>query len=159
MRATPLPTAVALVGTLALTAAALAAFLGGPLVPVEAVLALFTALFALRVAGQIGVAACAPGWLPPMDEWNFVPYRVLLPAQLVILALMIALVAGLAEPGQGWAHVLVVSAFVYWAAMGVRYAIRMARMPAQRWLGGAIPIVFHCVLAAFLFVLGVSHAG
>jgi hypothetical protein len=122
-------------------------------------LALFTALFALRVVGQVGVAAFAPGWLPPMAEWNFVPYRLLLPAQVLILALMVALVAGLAEPGPGWARALVVSAFVYWSAMGVRYAIRMARMPEERWLGGAIPIVFHCVLAAFLFVLGVSHAG
>jgi len=159
MRTTPLPTAAALIATLALTAVALAVFLGGAPVPVEAFLALYTALFALRVVGQIGVAAFAPGWLPPMDEWNFVPYRVLLPAQILIFALMVALVAGLADPGQAWARALVVSAFVYWAAMGVRYAIRMARMPAERWLGGAIPIVFHCVLAAFLFVLGVSHAG
>jgi hypothetical protein len=30
----------------------------------------------------------------------------------------------------------------------------MARRPEQRWFGGTVPIVFHCVLAAFLFVLG-----
>jgi hypothetical protein len=27
----------------------------------------------------------------------------------------------------------------------------MRRHPDQRWLGGTIPIVFHVVLAAFLF--------
>jgi hypothetical protein len=34
----------------------------------------------------------------------------------------------------------------------------MARRPEQRWLGGTIPIVFHWVLAVFLFVLGASQA-
>jgi uncharacterized protein len=128
-------------------------------VAAEAYLVLFTALFLLRVVGELGVAAFRPGWLPPMDEWTFVPYHVLLPAQVLVLALMVALIAGLAEPGQETAQALVAAALVYWAAMGVRYAIRMARMPDQRWLGGAIPIVFHCVLAAFLFVYGASHAG
>jgi hypothetical protein len=159
MRTTPLPTAIALVATLALTSSALAAFLAGGPITASAYLVLFAALFALRVVGQIGVAAFRPSWLPPMDEWNFVPYRVLLPVQLVLLVLMGALVAGSAEPGRGLARGLVASALVYWAAMGVRYAVRMTRRPDQRWLGGGIPIVFHCVLAAFLFVLGASHAG
>jgi uncharacterized protein len=42
--------------------------------------------------------------------------------------------------------------------MAVRYAVRMARRPGERWFGGAIPIVFHCVLAAWLFVFGSFHA-
>jgi hypothetical protein len=154
-----LPTAIALLATLALTSSALAAFLAGAPVTAGAYLILFAGLFALRVAGQIGVAAFRPSWLPPMAEWNFVPYRVLLPVQLVLLALMGALVAGSAEPGRGLARGLVAASLVYWAAMGVRFAVRMIRRPDQRWLGGTIPIVFHCVLAAFLFVLGASHAG
>lgn len=158
MRSTPLPTAIWLVATLALTAASLGAFLSGLPVPVHVHLLLFTALFVTRVAGQVGVAVLRPGWLPPMHEWNFVPYRVLLPAQVSILALMVALVAGSAEPGPAAARGLVGSAFVYWAAMGARYAIRMARLSAERWFGGAVPIVFHCVLAAFLFVYGASYA-
>lgn len=52
---------------------------------------------------------------------------------------------------QGWVRIVR-------AAMGVPYTLRMTRRPAERWLGGAIPIVFHCVLAAFLFVLGVANA-
>ena len=158
MRSTPLPTAIALVATLAVTASALAAFLTETPIPVGGYLAVFTALFALRVVGQIGVAAFRPSWLPPMDEWNLVPYFVLLPAQLVILALMGALVIGSAELGQKLALGVVAFAFVYWAAMAVRYALRMTRRPPERWLGGTIPIVFHCVLASFLFVLGASNA-
>jgi hypothetical protein len=34
----------------------------------------------------------------------------------------------------------------------------MQRRPEQRWSGGAIPIVFHFVLAAFVYTLGSYHA-
>lgn len=158
MRSAPLPTALALLATLAVTGAALAAFVAGSEAPPEAFLLLFTALFGVRVAGQVGVRLFRPRFLPPMDEWNFVPYRLLLPAQLVIITAMGALVAGRAEPGPPVARALVACSFVYWAAMAARYARRMLRTPDQRWFGGAIPIVFHCVLATFLFVLGASHA-
>jgi hypothetical protein len=158
MRSTPLLTGIALLATLAVTATALGAFLARAPVSVGAYLVLFIALFALRVLGQIGVAAFQPVWLPSMDQWNLVPYCVLLPAQLVILALMGTIVVRHAEPDPALARGLVAFAFVYWAAMAVRYVVRMSRRPAERWFGGAIPIVFHCVLAAFLFVLGASHA-
>jgi hypothetical protein len=52
---------------------------------------------------------------------------------------------------------LVAAAFAYWGAMAVRYVLRMRR-PSERWFGGAIPIFFHCVLAGFVFVLGVALA-
>lgn len=152
---TPLPTVVALMATLAVTAGALASFLAGPPPAAEVYLVLFTALFAVRVAGQIVVAIRRPGWLPPMDDWNLVPYRLLLPVQLALIPLMLA--AGFRDPGPRLATGLVALAFLYWAAMGARYAIRMVRGPDQRWFGGTIPIVFHCVLASFVFVLGASH--
>ena len=47
---------------------------------------------------------------------------------------------------------------VYAAAMPLRYTIRMARRPEQRWFGGTIPMVFHLVLASYLYVLGCFHA-
>jgi hypothetical protein len=154
---TPRPTAVALLATLAATGAALAAFLLDAPVPTAAYLALFTALFLVRIAGQVGVALARAVWLPPMDEWNLVPYRVLLPTQLAILALMAAIVWAPLEPRPAVASALVAFAFVYWGAMAIRYCVRMARRPSARWLGGTIPIVFHCVLAAFVFVLGAAH--
>jgi hypothetical protein len=155
---TPRATAVWLVGTLELTAATLAAFLAGAWISPALCLALFTALFATRVAGQLLVLVRAPTWLPPMREWNFMPYRYLLPTQLALLALMTAFVVAPPSSHPTAGRILVGLSFVYWGAMGVRYAIRMTRMPAARWLGGAIPIVFHCVLAAFVFVLGFSYA-
>jgi hypothetical protein len=34
----------------------------------------------------------------------------------------------------------------------------MRRRPAARWFGGTIPIVFHLVLATYLYALGGFHA-
>src|SRR5262245_54474475 len=41
--------------------------------------------------------------------------------------------------------------------MVIRYVIRMALYPHERWTGGSIPIFFHWVLAAFLLVLAHYH--
>ena len=41
--------------------------------------------------------------------------------------------------------------------MVIRYVIRMALYPPERWIGGSIPIVFHWVLAAFILVVGRYH--
>ena len=43
--------------------------------------------------------------------------------------------------------------------MVVRYAVRMARRPDQRWTGGTIPIIFHVVLAAFQWTFAQYHVG
>lgn len=129
-----------------------------------AFLAFFGALFVVRVAGQVLVAARAPAWLPPMGEWNLTPYRLLLPTQLVIIGVMAWLVTDLARgsgvlserrPGFGW--LLIGFSLVYAVSMVVRYAMRMRRRPEARWFGGAIPIVFHVVLAAFVFTWGRYH--
>jgi hypothetical protein len=47
---------------------------------------------------------------------------------------------------------------VYASAIVLRYALRMTRRPDQRWFGGTIPIVFHLVLASFVYVYGSFHA-
>jgi hypothetical protein len=153
---TPWPTKLALIVTLAVTAGALFLFLGAGRDQAGAVLVVLTILFSTRVSGQLLVLARGPRWLPPMTDWNLLPYRLLLPLQAVVLAAMIVacvrVLQGSAVPGVG--RVCVALSFVYWAALAVRYAVRMARRPDQRWFGGTVPIVFHCVLAAFLFVLG-----
>ena len=169
---TPWPTKTVLVATLAVTAVALglviARQLGGTLEAGELapVLWLLTALFAVRIAGQVLVALRAPRWLPPMEDWNLVPYRVLLPIQLAILGVMIWIDASFsAESGPpterseaiGW--FLVVFSVVYAGSMVVRYAVRMRRRPEARWFGGTIPMVFHLVLATYLFALGSFHVG
>ena len=158
---------VVLVATLAVTAIAVADVLRrDELSPrtTAAFLALFSALFLLRVVGQMIVVLRAPRWLPPSEQWHLMPYRLLLPIQLAFLAAMAALVAGLAtEQGLlaerhaafGWS--LVGLSVAYAASMAVRYAVRMRRRPGERWFGGAIPIVFHVVLAAFLLTWGRYH--
>ena len=127
-------------------------------------LLLFSVLFLLRVAGQVLVVLRAPSWLPPMHQWHLMPYRLLLPIQLGFILVMALIEVGLAtaigpfvnrEPGLG--RFLIGFSFVYAGAMLLRYAVRMYRQPRERWFGGAIPIVFHFVLAAFLFTWGKYH--
>jgi len=169
---TPSPTKIALVGVLAATAGAFAAIvqlqLAGTLSADELapILWLLTALFAIRVTGQVLVALRGPAWLPPMDEWNLVPYHILVPVQLVILGVMTWIDASFsADAGPpvdrtaafGWA--LIALSAIYAGAMAVRYAVRMRRRPEARWFGGTIPIVFHLVLATYLYSLGSFHVG
>jgi hypothetical protein len=99
-----------------------------------------------------------------MQQWNLMPYRLLVPIQLLFLAVMASIVVGLAredgrlaEQSVAFGRFLVGLSLAYAATMAVRYAVRMRRRPTERWFGGAIPIVFHVVLAAFLFTWGWYH--
>ena len=64
----------------------------------------------------------------------------------------------MAQPHGVLGFSLIWFSYVYVGAMVIRYAVRMGRRPEQRWSGGAIPIVFHFVLAAFVHTLGSYHA-
>jgi hypothetical protein len=46
---------------------------------------------------------------------------------------------------------------VYFVAMVVRYVWTVALAPGRRWFDGAIPIVFHWVLALYVYVLSRYH--
>jgi hypothetical protein len=128
---------------------------------------IFTILLIGRVLGQLLVATYAPRWLPPMDEWQsgLVSYPVLLASQALVLALMISISVDFSRGAGFWvgprAQGLGLAAlwwsYVYFAAMIVRYAIRMTRRPDQRWLGGTIPIIFHSFVAAFQWTFGTFH--
>ena len=103
-----------------------------------------------------------------MSEWysGLLPYPLLLPAQIAILAVQACISLQLARghgmfvrPRPRVGRVLIVFSVVYFAAMALRYAVTMTWYPERRWLGtGTIPIVFHWVLAAYLFTLGRHHA-
>ena len=45
-------------------------------------------------------------------------------------------------------------ACLYFAGMVFRYVITMIRRPERRWFGGTIPIIFHSIVAAFLWTWG-----
>lgn len=124
------------------------------------------ALFVLRVAGQALVAFLGVPWLPPMREWysGLLEYRFLLPSQLLIIVVLAAVCRDFTR-GHGWfvtpsariGRWILWFGYAYFAAMIARYLIRMAFHAEARWLGGVIPIVFHCVLATFLILLGRHH--
>ena len=125
---------------------------------------LLTVLFLLRVAGQALVAFTGAPFLPPMAEWSsgLIPYPVLLAAQIAMLAWMAAINTRIARGGRlsarpGIGRGLRRVAGVYFAGMVLRYAVSMAVYPERRWLHGTIPIVFHWVLAGYLFTLGAYH--
>jgi hypothetical protein len=107
--------------------------------------------FIARVAGQMIVLRRAPSRLPPMKDWysGLVPYPVLLPVQLAIVALMIWMIRNPPKPRA--ARAITVFAILYAAAMLVRFILLRTQHPELQWYeGGMIPILFHWVLATFL---------
>jgi hypothetical protein len=118
-------------------------------------------LFAARVIGQLEVFLLAPDWLPPMEAWfsGLLPYHLLLPAQIVLLIAMAAMAANprlrngsFAADHPGAASMMRVLALMYFAFMAGRLVLDYLEHGAEFWRHGAIPVVFHWVLALFLLV-------
>ena len=124
-------------------------------------MAVLLLLFLGRVVGQVLAATTAPSWLPPMTRWysGLMPYRYLLPTQIVFLAMMTAITVGVYRRAAPLGTLSATAgAWIIWAsylyalgmvARSIRYALAK---PERR--GVLIPIVFHFVLAAFLFTYG-----
>ena len=127
---------------------------------------ILTGLFVLRVVGQMLVEFLHVSFLPPSEAWysGLIPYPVLLPSQIAIVALQIKIDLDFTRQA-GWAYgpsrragrFLLWFGSVYLAAMIVRFVIRMAIYPDQPWAGATIAIIFHWVLAAYLLVVGYHH--
>ncbi len=120
-------------------------------------------LFVLRVLGQLLVAVFHVSFLPPMEAWmsGAISYPVLLVLQLCIIVLMTKVCLDMrrrrgyfARPNGLLGWFLLEGGTLYLLIMVLRYALRMALYPHERWLGGSLPIIFHCVLAFFLLVWG-----
>jgi len=123
-------------------------------------------LFLCRVVGQLVVVLYAPSFLPPMQAWysGLMPYRYLLPAQILIILLFTNIALQITRETGFWTHQkprlglwLRNFGVIYFASMVVRYVVRMSWHPQERWFGGTIPIVFHWVLATYIVVLGCYH--
>jgi hypothetical protein len=89
------------------------------------------------------------------------PYPILLTIQLLMLVIMIKIswdigrgTGFFARRRPSWSRYLVGFSAIYAGAMVLRYILTMIFLPELRWFGGTIPIVFHFVLAAFLFTWG-----
>lgn len=124
------------------------------------------AAFCGRVVGQLLVVLDGAAWLPPMKEWysGLLPYPELLPAQALIILVYGWICVDFTRGRGFWVSTrpffgrgMLVFAYVYLAAMLVRYALRMVLVPEARWFGQTIPIFFHWVLASFLVVFGRWH--
>jgi len=126
------------------------------------VLGILAVMFLGRVVGQVLVVTYSPPFLPPMQEWysGLLPYRFLLPVQLVILLFQFEVSRQLwtgsgtmtrrrptIGTGLKW------FALVYFLVMATRYVVFMIIFPERRWFGGTIPIFFHFVLAIYVYVL------
>lgn len=123
-------------------------------------LAFFLFLFCLRVVGQVLVAFCHVTFLPPMKEWysGLMPYEYLLPSQIAIIILFGKVCWDLgtakgyfAKSQQKLGKLLYFFSIGYASFMVLRYIVHMTIHPDQRWFGGTIPIIFHIVLASFIF--------
>jgi hypothetical protein len=163
---TPIETRIILLVVLAITSVVFFLINTGLIAPqhppqTALLLWLFTVLFIFRVLGQILVALKPRTWLPPMEQWNFIPYWILLPIQLVFIVVMVWVdisftsetgVLVIKNPTAG--DFLIWFSALYALSMAIRYTIRMIQHAERRWFGGTIPIVFHVVLASYLYVLG-----
>jgi hypothetical protein len=130
------------------------------------VLSVLGLAFLGRVLGQVIVLLFEPRWLPPMVEWysGLLPYPLLLPSQIAILFLQAwisrDLWRGSGRFAERWPRFglgLRWLSIVYFAGMVARYALTMTWHPERRWFTGTIPIFFHYVLAAYLFVWSRYH--
>jgi hypothetical protein len=127
----------------------------------QAVLWLCIGLFLARVIGQIETVLIEPRWLPPMDDWysGLLPYPVLLPAQILLLMLMVALVMVQAYgrvsrfAAGRWQRRVRMFALIYFAVMAVRLLVQFARGAPDAIAAGGIPVAFHWILALFFLVL------
>ena len=120
------------------------------------------ALFVLRVAGQALVAFLGVTWLPPMERWysGLVPYALLLPCQILIIALMAAICVDFTrgrglfvQPRRFFAVPWLWFGWIYLAVMLLRWPVQSQWRPD----GPVIPIFFHWVLAAFVISVGLWH--
>lgn len=126
-------------------------------------LTILETLFFGRVLGQIVAELTAPAWLPSVEHWQsgLLPYPVLLAAQILILMFMTLVTYDTFRRNGVWyvhkwktKRILSRVAYLYMAAMALRYALTMALLPELRWFGHTIPIAFHFVLASYILILG-----
>jgi hypothetical protein len=116
-------------------------------------------IFLTRVLGQIEVLLLAPPWLPPFSAWEsgLIPYPVLLPLQILLIAWMAVIASDHSrESGRMWvARPRVrkrLNAFAagYASVMLLRLAVTAALPPHSVVDRGLIPILAHWNLAGFV---------
>jgi hypothetical protein len=128
--------------------------------PFQAVLALLTFLFAVRIVAPLLAAYFDLSFLPSFESWHSatMPYPVLFGFQAIILA---AMVGGMGlvqndKPRPKLGRALIWFGSVYILAMVARLAIGALGLTQSNWFEGAVPSSFHFVLGAYVLTLGVA---
>lgn len=119
-------------------------------------------IFLARVVGQIEVLLLAPSWLPKSSAWEsgLIPYPVLLPLQILLIAWMAAIASDHSRgSGPMWVSGararkrLTLFAALYASVMLLRLAVTAALPPHSLVDRGLIPILAHWDLAGFMALL------
>jgi hypothetical protein len=127
------------------------------------VLAILSALFAARVAAQAMQRWLHLPFLPPPGAFqgSALPYIILLPVQIGILAAMLVIAwrvhSGMLRPRPHVSRRLTVAGVVYVATMLTRLTIGQTVPDAPAWFRSEISTVFHFVLAIFVLALAAYH--
>lgn len=122
------------------------------------ILSVLAVIFGLRVLVQFVQSIWNLPVIPSFDSWQSgaLSYSSLLTSQLVILALMAACVAAIANgrlfPRVG--IVLCLLGVLYFAVMLVRGTIGFLELSANPWFNEPLPTGFHLVIAAFVTISG-----
>jgi hypothetical protein len=127
------------------------------------ILGALSLLFALRVLGQAVQAWAPQAFLPPFGAFqgSALPYWILLPAQLLILGLMLWLSwrveTGTLRSNPRVGIILLWAGSIYLAAALGRLCIGLGLPDAPAWFRAWISGVWHVVLASFVLVLAGFH--
>jgi len=127
-------------------------------------MAVTTALFAGRVAGQAIQTWAPQSWLPPLERWqgSSLDYSILLGTQLLMLAAMawasIRACKGVLVVRPRWGRILLWLGAIYMAGSIARIVVGLAVPGAPPWFSTWIPAIFHLVLAGFVLALARYHS-
>lgn len=121
-------------------------------------------LFVVRVAAQPIALLTQWSAIPSFESWQSgaLPYGVLFPGQILLIALMARTVSRVASgrlaPNPRKGRILLVIAAVYAMAAVGRLIAGATVLQGHWWFDAPLPSLFHLVLAAFVAVYGDYHA-
>lgn len=122
------------------------------------------AVCSFRVTSQVVIASHA-GFLP-QEEWasGLVPYPGLLVVEILVIVLLGKIGLDLFRrrglffvPRRSVGSWLLAFGSIYLTVMVIKYAIRMALYPHERWTGGSIPVFVHWLFASAILLAGGYH--
>jgi hypothetical protein len=131
--------------------------------PHAAILSLLLALFVFRVSAQVVQLLWPTPLLPPFEMWQSgtVPYAVLVVSQLVIIAAIIAVIAGMRRgklrPRRKLGTALIAAGAIYMAGAAFRLVAGLSFLSHLSFFHATIPSLFHIVLAGIVLTLGHFH--